>query len=70
MEYKAAVVKSASEGALLNGNKLYPHQLDVDSPELLKDGEMLRVYNGNQMFKAVYIFVKKEGVLKPFKMFL
>ncbi len=70
MEYKAAVVKSASEGALLNGNKLYPHQLDVDSPELLKDEEMLRVYNGNQMFKAVYIFVKKEGVLKPFKMFL
>ena len=54
----------------MNGNKLYPHQLDVDSPELLKDGEMLRVYNGNQMFKAVYIFVKKEGVLKPFKMFL
>lgn len=70
MEYGAAVVKRASEGALSNGNKLYLHQLDFDSTVSLKDAEMLRVYNGNQEFKAVYVFVEKEGVLKPFKMFL
>lgn len=70
MEYGAAVVRRAFEGALSNGNKLYLHQLDFDSTVSLKDAEMLRVYNGNQEFKAVYVFVEKEGVLKPFKMFL
>ena len=70
MEYAGAVVKRAFEDALSNGNKLYPRQLDFDSAVLLKDGDMLRVYNGSREFKAVYVFVKNEGVLKPFKMFL
>ncbi len=70
MEYAGAVVKRAFEDALSNGNKLYPRQLDFDSAVLLKDGDMLRVYNDSREFKAVYVFVKNEGVLKPFKMFL
>lgn len=70
MEYEGAAIKSAFEGALSNGNKLYPHQLDFAHPVSLKDGDMLRIYNGKQAFKAVYVFVKNEGVLKPFKMFL
>lgn len=70
MEYEGAVVKNAFERALLNGNKLYPNQLDFDQPVSFKDGDMLRVYNGRREFQAVYVFVKNEGVWKPFKMFL
>ena len=47
MEYEGAVVKNAFERALLNGNKLYPNQLDFDQPVSFKDGDMLRVYNGS-----------------------
>lgn len=70
MEYEGAVVKSGAERALLNGNKLYPNQLDFDQPVSFKDGDMLRVYNGKREFQAVYVFLKNEGVWKPFKMFL
>ena len=70
MEYEGAVVRSGAERALLNGNKLYPNQLDFDLPVSFKDGDMLRVYNGRREFQAVYVFVKNEGVWKPFKMFL
>lgn len=70
MEYEGAVVKNAFERALLNGNKLYPNQLDFDQPVSFKDGDMLRVYNGKREFQAVYVFLKNEGVWKPFKMFL
>ena len=70
MEYEGALVRSGAERALLNGNKLYPNQLDFDLPVSFKDGDMLRVYNGRREFQAVYVFVKNEGVWKPFKMFL
>lgn len=70
MEYKAASVKGGAENALLNGNKLFLKQLDFDSGTFFEDGERIRVYNENQEFRAVYTYVKSEGVLKPFKMFL
>lgn len=70
MEYAGAAVKSEAENALLNGNKLYPEQLRFDSCTFYNDGDMLRVYNGKQEFKAVYVFVQNEGLFKPFKMFL
>ena len=70
MEYAGASVKSSAEKALLNGNKLYPEQLVIDSRACLADGDMLRVYNGKQEFRAVYRFAESEGVFKPFKMFL
>lgn len=70
MEYAGASVKSSAEKALLNGNKLYPEQLVIDSHACLADGDMLRVYNGKQEFRAVYRFAESEGVFKPFKMFL
>lgn len=69
-EYSGASVKQAAENALLNGNRLYPGQLDFDGCTLFEDGGMLRVYNGKREFKAVYVFVKNEGVFKPLKMFL
>ncbi len=70
MEYEGAAVKPEAESALLNGNKLYPQQLDPDSPVFFADGERIRVYNGGGEFRAVYTYVKSEGVFKPFKMFL
>lgn len=70
LEYEGAAVKSEAENALLNGNKLYPRQLDFDSCTFFADGDMLRVYNRKREFRAVYTFVKNEGVFKPFKMFL
>lgn len=70
LEYVGASVKGEAENALLNGNKLYPRQLDFDSRTFFSDGDMLRVYNGKREFRAVYTFVKSEGVFKPFKMFL
>ena len=69
-EYEGASVKCEAENALLNGNKLYPQQLSFDGRTLFADGDMIRVYNGKREFKAVYTFVKSEGVFKPFKMFL
>lgn len=38
MEYEGAAVKPEAESALLNGNKLYPQQLDPDSPVFLRMG--------------------------------
>jgi len=70
MEYEGAAVKPEAESALLNGNKLYPQQLDPDSPVFFADGDRIRVYNGRREFRAVYTYVKSEGVFKPFKMFL
>lgn len=70
MEYEGAAVKQEAERALLNGNKLSLGQLDLERPKGFDDGELLRVYNGKREFKAVYTFVKKENVFKPYKMFL
>lgn len=70
MEYAGTTVKPEAQSALLNGNKLYPRQLVSDDHVSFKDHDMLRVYSCNGEFKAVYAFVKNEGVFKPFKMFL
>ena len=70
MEYEGAAEKHEADSALLNGNKLYPQQLDPDSPVFFADGDRIRVYNGRREFRAVYTYVKSEGVFKPFKMFL
>lgn len=70
MEYKGAAVTADAENALLNGNKLYANQLILERGNTLKNGEMLRVYNVNKEFKAVYAFVEADKCFKPFKMFL
>ncbi|MDE6909855.1 MAG: tRNA pseudouridine(55) synthase TruB [Lachnospiraceae bacterium] len=70
MEYESAVVNRKGENALLNGNKLCPDQLDFAHHTVFQDGDMIRVYDGSRAFKAVYTFVKNEGMFKPFKMFL
>lgn len=70
MEYAGAVVKPEAERALLNGNKLFIAQLDLEEKKFFQDGELLRVYNEKREFQAVYLFVKNEGCFKPYKMFL
>lgn len=70
MDYEGAVVKPEAESALLNGNKLYFGQLDLEHKKIFNDKDMLRVYNGKREFKAIYTFVKKENGFKPYKMFL
>lgn len=70
MEYESAVVKNNAENALLNGNKLCMEQLDFAHPVFFRDGDRIRVYDGSHAFKAVYTFVKSEGMFRPFKMFL
>jgi len=69
-ECEGACVKCEFENALLNGNRLSPRQLDLDSRTFFDDGDMLRVYNSRREFKAMYRFVKSEGIFKPYKMFL
>ncbi len=70
MEYAGAVVKPEAENALANGNKLRLNQVEIKDNVYLKDGDLIRIYNGRKVFKAVYCFVKKENILKPYKMFL
>lgn len=70
MKYAGAVVKPEAESALLNGNKLFLRQLDLDRNQFFHDGDLLRVYSGEREFKAVYAFVRNEGSFKPYKMFL
>lgn len=69
-EYEGAVVKPEAERALLNGNKLFFGQLDLEHKKFFNDGDMLRVYDGKRDFKAIYTFVEKENGFKPYKMFL
>lgn len=70
MDYECAVVKPEAERALINGNKLFWGQFDLEHKKFFNDGDMIRVYNGKQEFKAIYTFVKKENGFKPYKMFL
>ena len=65
-----ADVKPEFERILINGNKLYPSQLNFDRNISFKEQDMLRVYNSSHVFKALYIFAEKEKVFKPYKMFL
>lgn len=70
MEYAGAVVKPEAENALANGNKLRLNQVEIKDNCYLKEGDLIRIYNGRKVFKAVYCFVKKENILKSYKMFL
>lgn len=70
MDYAGAVVKPEAQSALLNGNKLLPGQLDFEDKTFCNDGDMLRVYDTEGEFRAVYAFAGGEGCFKPYKMFL
>lgn len=69
MEYSKVTVKQLFEKVLANGNKLKLNQIDFEKEQELMDGEMLRVYNSQDIFTGVYTYVAKEHCLKPYKMF-
>lgn len=69
LDYGKVNIKPAFEKALANGNKLGLNQVDFENKKELSDGEMLRVYNSNDVFTGVYTYVAQEKCLKPYKMF-
>lgn len=69
MEYGKVTVKQLFEKALANGNKLKLNQIDFEKEQELMDGEMLRVYNSQDIFTGVYTYAAAEHCLKPYKMF-
>jgi tRNA pseudouridine55 synthase len=72
MDYEKAVIKGEFNSALLNGNKLFHVQINFDNKDKgnFKNGDLIRVYNDCNEFKAVYTFVENENCFKPYKMFL
>ncbi len=71
--YHSATVRQEFHKTLMNGNKLYPYQLDIDDDSHhFITGELLRVYAQDPMdgreLKAVYCC--DGGCFKPYKMFL
>lgn len=72
-DYYSATVREEAKKTLMNGNKLYPYQLDIDNENHhFIRGDLLRVYLDNPLgdreLKAVYCY--DGGCFKPYKMFL
>ncbi len=70
-----ATVKPKAERFLLNGNKLYFSQLDMENEAAcFTEGDLLRVYmlesEEQRELKAVYQYISEENCFKPFKMLL
>ena len=67
-----ATVSTEHEKYLLNGNKLSPDGL-VFSDEAVKEaalsGKMVRVYLTDE-FRALYTYDEREGLFRPYKMFM
>ena len=67
-EYEALTVKKDFRKLIDNGNKLSLSM--IDGKTNLKEGEIVRIYNDEKVFTGLYLFVKAENCLKPFKMFM
>lgn len=64
--YKRASVKESGRNYIINGNKLTKSMLsDIE----VNQNEIIRVYLDNS-FIALYQYIEKENIFKPFKMFL
>lgn len=64
--YKSAYVNESGRNYIINGNKLTKSMLsDIE----VNQDEIIRVYLDNN-FIALYQFIEKENIFKPFKMFL
>lgn len=73
--WNGATVKPKAERFLLNGNKLYFSQLDMENEAArFTEGDLLRVYmlesEEQRELKAVYQYISEENCFKPFKMLL
>ena len=67
-DYKKVTAKPEADKLVNNGNMMNLSVLDKEG--YLKDGELVRAYNSQGEFKGIYRFVKNEGSVRPYKMFL
>lgn len=67
-DYKKIFAKPEADKLVNNGNMMNLSVLDKEG--FLKDGELVRAYNSFGEFKGIYRFVKNEGSVRPYKMFL
>lgn len=71
-EYRGYEIEDRYSKFILNGNKLYPRQINTlckeDNREAW-DGEIIRIYYRNEFF-ALYQYEKSGNIYKPYKMFL
>lgn len=67
-DYEALTVKKDFRKLIDNGNKLSLSM--IDGKQNLNEGEIVRIYNDEKVFTGLYLFVKAENCLKPFKMFM
>ena len=67
-EYKRLDLKPEFKKSIQNGNKLVARLFMTENSAAL-DGELFRVYHEDK-FYALYQYVSKESVYKPYKMFL
>lgn len=66
-DYSKCYIKNNYKKYLLNGNKLYKNQLDIDKNVMDKD--LVRVYSDDE-FLALYRYSEEENIFIPYKMFL
>ena len=67
-EYPALMVKATAQQKLLNGNALCADDFVFVQEEAFV--QLVRIYDSNSRFTAVYGFQKEKGCFKPVKMFL
>ena len=67
-DYDALTVRKDFRKLIDNGNKLTLSMIDGKND--LTDGEIVRIYDDEKVFTGLYLFMKAEGCLKPYKMFI
>lgn len=67
LDKKEAKIKPKFRKLLDNGNKLGPEMLDCED---VSDGEIVRVYNDDDVFVGLYTYEDSLKIFKPFKMFI
>lgn len=66
--YKAIVIKESAECLIQNGNSFAKQH--IEKGHLINEGEIVRVYDSKEKFKAIYKYQKEINGFKPVKMFL
>ena len=67
LDKKEAKIDPKFRKLLDNGNKLSPEMLDCKD---VSDGEIVRVYNDDNVFVGLYTYEDSLKTFKPFKMFI
>ncbi|MBQ3891355.1 MAG: tRNA pseudouridine(55) synthase, partial [Lachnospiraceae bacterium] len=67
LDKKEAKINPKFRKLLDNGNKLSPEMLDCKD---VSDGEIVRVYNDDNVFVGLYTYEDSLKIFKPFKMFI